>query len=92
MQAKVLRTFSYKKQLYLADQIMEISEEEGEYLNSSKSGLLVEPMEVLRKIDWSIMTKKELIEYAQNNQVEINPKATKDMILKEMMLWIEHRS
>lgn len=92
MKAKVLRTFGYKKQLYLADQILEISEEEGKYLNSSNSGLLVEFLEGEEKIDWSIMTKKELIAYAQKNQVEVNAKDTKELILKEMRLWTEHRS
>lgn len=86
MKVKVLKTFGYKKCLYTTDQVLNITKAEEEYINSSKAGLLVEvieePEEEIR--DFSQMTKKELIAYAESQGINIDARMNKSKIIEAL--------
>lgn len=86
MKVKVLKTFGYKKCLYTTDQVLNITKAEEEYINSSKAGLLVEVIEEPEEeiIDFSQMTKKELISYADSNGIKLDSRLNKSQMISEL--------
>ena len=84
MKVKVLRRFKdkYTKQVYDKGQIIEVSNERYEEINSTAHGILVEKLD---EIDLGSMTKKELVEYAKNKGIELDMRMTKAEMLKELM-------
>jgi len=84
MKVKVLRNFrdKYTKKLYKKGQIIDVTNERYEEINSTAHGILVEK---LNEIDLGSMTKKELIEYAKNKGIELDMRMTKAEMLKELM-------
>lgn len=85
MKAKVLRKFrdKYTKEIYETGQIIDITHERYEEINSTAHGILIEKVE--DDIDLSNMTKKELVEYAKNKGIELDMRMTKAEMLKELM-------
>ena len=80
MKVKVLRKFrdKYTKKLYEKGQIIEVSHERYEEINSTAHGILVEPIPV----DLENMTKAELLEYAEAKGIEgLNNRMTKAEII-----------
>ena len=84
MKVKVVRRFrdKYTKKLYKKGQIIEVTNERYEEINSTAHGILVEK---LNEIDVGNMTKKELVEYAKNKGIELDMRMTKAEMLKELM-------
>ena len=84
MKVKVVRRFrdKYTKKLYEKGQIIEVSHERYEEINSTAYGILVEKLD---EIDLGSMTKKELVEYAKNKGIELDIRMTKAEMLKELM-------
>lgn len=84
MKAKVLRKFrdKYTKEIYETGQIIDITHERYEEINSTAHGILVEKLD---EIDLGSMTKKELVEYAKNKGIELDMRMTKAEMLKELM-------
>ena len=84
MKVKVLRRFKdkYTKQVYDKGQIIEVSNERYEEINSTAHGILVEKLD---EINLGSMTKKELVEYAKNKGIELDMRMTKAEMLKELM-------
>lgn len=84
MKVKVLRKFrdKYTKQVYDKGQIIEVSNERYEEINSTAHGILVEKLD---EIDVRSMTKKELVEYAKNKGIELDMRMAKAEMLKELM-------
>ena len=84
MKVKVLRSFrdKYTKQVYDKGQIIEVTNERYEEINSTTHGILVEKLD---EIDLGSMTKKELVEYAKNKGIELDMRMTKAEMLKELM-------
>ena len=99
MKAKVLRKFrdKYTKEIYETGQIIDITHERYEEINSTAHGVLVEAIEqdggwkdYAEKYplteEWlSSMTKMELVEYAKSKGVELNTRMTKAEMIKELM-------
>lgn len=85
MKVKVLRKFrdKYTKEIYETGQIIDITHERYEEINSTAHGVLVQSVE--KKINLEDMTKKEIIEYAKSKGVELNTRMTKAEIIKELM-------
>ena len=85
MKVKVLRRFKdkYTKQLYDKGQIIEVSNERYEEINSTAHGILVKAIE--EEINFENMTKKELLEYAKSKGMELDSKLTKKELIKELM-------
>jgi len=85
MKAKVLRKFrdKYTKEIYETGQIIDITHERYEEINSTAHGVLVQSVE--KKINLEDMTKKEIIEYAKSKGVELNTRMTKAEMIKELM-------
>ena len=80
MKVKVLRKFrdKYTKQVYDKGQIIEVTNERYEEINSTAYGILVEPIAV----DLENMTKVELLEYADAKGIEgLNNRMTKAEII-----------
>ena len=80
MKVKVLRKFrdKYTKQVYDKGQIIEVTNERYEEINSTTHGILVEPITV----DLENMTKAELLEYANAKGIEgLNNRMTKAEII-----------
>jgi hypothetical protein len=80
MKVKVVRRFrdKYTKKLYEKGQIIEVSHERYEEINSTAHGILVEPIPV----DLENMTKAELLEYAEVKGIEgLNNRMTKAEII-----------
>ena len=80
MKVKVLRRFKdkYTKQVYDKGQIIEVTNERYEEINSTAHGILVEPIPV----DLENMTKAELLEYAEAKGIEgLNNRMTKAEII-----------
>ncbi len=84
MKVKVLRKFrdKYTKEIYETGQIIDITHERYEEINSTAHGILVKKVE---EINFESMTKKELVEYAKNKGIELNMKKTKEEMIKELM-------
>ena len=84
MKVKVVRRFrdKYTKKLYKKGQIIEVTNERYEEINSTAHGILVEKLD---EIDLGSMTKKELVEYAKNKGIELDMRMTKAEMLKELM-------
>lgn len=84
MKAKVLRKFrdKYTKEIYETGQIIDITHERYEEINSTAHGILVEKLD---EIELGSMTKKELVEYAKNKGIELDMRMTKAEMLKELM-------
>ena len=84
MKVKVLRNFrdKYTKKLYKKGQIIDVTNERYEEINSTAHGILVEKVE---EINFESMTKKELAEYAKNKGIKLNMKMTKEEMIKELM-------
>lgn len=84
MKVKVLRKFrdKYTKEIYETGQIIDITHERYEEINSTAHGILVEKVE---EINFESMTKKELAEYAKNKGIKLNMKMTKEEMIKELM-------
>lgn len=84
MRVKILRKFrdKYTKEVYEKGDIIEVTNERYEEINSTAHGILVEKLD---EIDLGSMTKKELIEYAKNKGIELDMRMTKAEILKELM-------
>ena len=99
MKVKVLRNFrdKYTKKLYKKGQIIEVTNERYEEINSTAHGVLVEAIEQdggwkdyaekypLTEGWLSSMTKMELVEYAKSKGVELNTRMTKAEMIKELM-------
>ncbi len=80
MKVKVVRRFrdKYTKKLYKKGQIIEVTNERYEEINSTAHGILVEPITV----DLENMTKAELLEYAEVKGIEgLNNRMTKAEII-----------
>jgi len=80
MKVKVLRKFrdKYTKEIYETGQIIDITHERYEEINSTAHGILVEPIAV----DLENMTKAELLEYAEAKGIEgLNNRMTKAEII-----------
>jgi hypothetical protein len=84
LRVKILRKFrdKYTKEVYEKGDIIEVTNERYEEINSTAHGILVEKLD---EIDLGSMTKKELIEYAKNKGIELDMRMTKAEILKELM-------
>ena len=84
MKVKVVRGFrdKYTKKLYKKDQIIEVTNERYEEINSTAHGILVEKLD---EINVRSMTKKELVEYAKNKGIELDMRMAKAEMLKELM-------
>ena len=84
MKAKVLKQFKdkYTKELYKKGQVIEVTNERYEEINSTAHGILVEKLD---EIDLGSMTKKELVEYAKNKGIELDMGMTKAEMIKELM-------
>ena len=84
MKVKVVKKFidKYTKEVYETGQIIDITHERYEEINSTAHGILVEKLD---EIDLGSMTKKELVEYAKNKGIELNMRMTKAEMLKELM-------
>ena len=85
MKVKVLRKFrdKYTKQVYEKGQIIEVTKERYEEINSTAHGILVKAIE--EEINFENMTKKELLEYAKSKGIELDSKLTKKELIKELM-------
>jgi len=84
MKVKVLRKFrdKYTKEIYETGQIIDITHERYEEINSTAHGVLVEK---IQEVDFDSMTKKELVEYAKEKGIELDMKMTKAEMIKELM-------
>lgn len=84
MKVRVVKKFvdKYTKEIYEAGQIIDITHERYEEINSTAHGILVEKLD---KINLESMTKKELVEYAKNKGIELDMRMTKAEMLKELM-------
>ena len=84
MKVKVVKKFidKYTKEVYETGQIIDITHERYEEINSTAHGILVEKLD---EIDLGSMTKKELVEYAKNKGIELDMRMTKAEMLKELM-------
>lgn len=84
MKVKVIKKFIDKntKEVYEIGQIIEVTNERYEEINSTAHGILVEKLD---EIDLGSMTKKELVEYAKNKGIELDMRMTKAEMLKELM-------
>lgn len=84
MKVKVVKKFidKYTKEVYETGQIIDITHERYEEINSTAHGILVEKLD---EINLESMTKKELVEYAKNKGIELNMRMTKAEMLKELM-------
>lgn len=84
MKVKVVKKFidKYTKEVYETGQIIDITHERYEEINSTAHGVLVEKLD---KINLESMTKKELVEYAKNKGIKLNMRMTKAEMLKELM-------
>jgi len=84
MKVRVLRRFrdKYTKKIYGIGEIIEVTNERYEEINSTAHGILVEKLD---EIDLGSMTKKELVEYAKNKGIELDMRMTKAEMLKELM-------
>ena len=92
MKVKVLRNFrdKYTKKLYKKGQIIDVTNELYEEINSTAHGVLVKAIEEInaesgQKVNFEDMTKKEIIEYAKSKGVELNTRMTKAEMIKELM-------
>ena len=99
MKVKVVRRFrdKYTKKLYKKGQIIEVTNERYEEINSTVYGILVEAIEQdggwkdyadkypLTEGWLSSMTKMELVEYAKSKGIELNTRMTKAEMIKELM-------
>ena len=76
MRVKVLKRFKdkYTKKIYEIGEIIEVTNERYEEINSTAHGILVEKLD---EIDLGSMTKKELVEYAKNKGIELDMRMTK---------------
>lgn len=86
MKAVVLRQFKDKqtKQIYKEKQIIEKDVKRLKEINSTSFGKLVE----IDKQELKQMTKKELIQIANDIGIELNESMKKDEILMGLMKWI----
>ena len=84
MKVKVVKKFidKYTKEVYETGQIIDITHERYEEINSTAHGILVEKLD---EINLGSMTKKELVEYAKNKGIELDMRMTKAEMLKELM-------
>lgn len=84
MRVKVLKRFKdkYTKKIYEIGEIIEVTNERYEEINSTAHGILVEKLD---EIDLGSMTKKELVEYAKNKGIELDMRMTKAEMIKELM-------
>lgn len=84
MRVKVLKRFKdkYTKKIYEIGEIIEVTNERYEEINSTAHGVLVEKLD---EIDLGSMTKKELVEYAKNKGIELDMRMTKAEMIKELM-------
>lgn len=84
MKVKVLSKFrdKYTKEIYETGQIIDITHERYEEINSTAHGVLVEKIQV---VDFDSMTKKELVKYAKEKGIELDMKMTKAEMIKELM-------
>ena len=99
MRVKVLKRFKdkYTKKIYEIGEIIEVTNERYEEINSTAHGVLVEAIEQdggwkdyadkypLTEGWLSSMTKMELVEYAKSKGIELNPRMTKAEMIKELM-------
>lgn len=92
MNVKVLRKFrdKYTKEVYEKGDIIEVTNERYEEINSTAHGVLVKAIEEInaepgQKVNFEDMTKKEIIEYAKSKGVELNTRMTKAEMIKELM-------
>ena len=89
MKVRVLRVFKDKQKhcRYSVNQIMEVSPERYEEINSTSFGLLVEAIEedeshkIVDKTNFEAMTKKQLIEYCNENNIQYANGMKKDEII-----------
>ena len=84
MNVKVLRKFrdKYTKEVYEKGDIIEVTNERYEEINSTAHGVLVEK---IQEVDFDSMTKKELVEYAKEKGIDLDMKMTKAEMIKELM-------
>jgi len=84
LNVKVLRKFrdKYTKEVYEKGDIIEVTNERYEEINSTAHGVLVEK---IQEVDFESMTKKELVEYAKEKGIDLDMKMTKAEMIKELM-------
>ena len=84
MKVKVLKKFrdKYTKELYTKGQIIDVTNERYEEINSTAHGVLVEK---IQEVDFDSMTKKELVEYAKEKGIDLDISMTKKEMIKELM-------
>ncbi len=82
MTVKVIKQFKdkYTKTLHKAGDIIEISNERYEEINSTSHGVLVKAVEV----NYNGLTKKELVEIAKEKGIKLDMRMTKGEMVKEL--------
>lgn len=88
MKVKILRTFVYDKVFYGAEEQVDFSEEQVEYLNSTSLGQIVEVIgekEELSEKDYEKLNKKKLVEIARNKDIQVDESMTKKEIIEELV-------
>ena len=85
MKATVVSKFrdKYSKDIYEEGEIIEVSKERFVEINSTPYGVLVEEMK--KGLDYDEMTKKEIVEHAEEKGIELNMRMTKEEMVKELM-------
>lgn len=83
MKVKVIKQFKdkYTKVLHRETEIIEITKERFEEINSTSFGVLVEEV----SINLEDMTKKELVAYAKEKDIELDMKMTKKEMIEELI-------
>lgn len=88
MKVNILRTFVYDKVCYAAEEQVDFSEEQVEYLNSTSLGQIVEALgekEELSEKDYEKLNKKKLVEIARNKDIQVDESMTKKEIIEELV-------
>lgn len=82
MKVKVLKNFidKYTKNLHKKGEILDMSMQRVEEINSTPAGLLVKV-----ELSLGVMTKNELIKYAKDKGIKLDSKMTKAEMIKELI-------
>ena len=89
MKVKIIRGFIFDKQFYAADTEVEFQDKEVEYINSTSLGQLVEVVEGQEADspdkNYEKMTKKKLVEIANEKGIQVDESMTKKEIIEELV-------
>lgn len=88
MKAKVLKRFKdkYTKEIKETGELIEISMERYKELTTSPLGIFIEKLETESEtICFDNMTKKELMEYAKQKNINLDMSMTKQEMIKELI-------